>query len=183
MGIFHRPPLFWLLLCRTGKPCFAYFFCFRDLPRLKLTWDFSGVNILPREEPGGEEVNETRPRGQTSIGGMGPWPGRATHNCLGLEPPLPLIFVSRRSAWPKNTYIKTPSTITIRRRQRNTKHRNRGCSSKDWRGKRCRSHPRSLLYPLRCQHHHHRQWRGSSPPLDYGFVVVDCPISLIYFIV
>jgi hypothetical protein len=125
-----------------------------------LTWDFSGVNILPREAPRGEEVNKMRPRGQTSTGGEGPWPGRATYTHLGLEPPLPSIFVSRRSTWPKNVYIKTPSTTAIRRRQRNMKHRNRGYSSKDWRGKRCRSRPRSLLHPPRSQHHHQRYEEG-----------------------
>jgi hypothetical protein len=35
------------------------------------------------------------------------------------------------------------------------KHRNRGCSSEVWRGKCCRSRPRSLVHPLRRQHHHH----------------------------
>jgi hypothetical protein len=24
-------------------------------------------------------------------------------------------------------------------------------------------------------------WRWSSPPLDYGFVAVSCPISLLYY--
>jgi hypothetical protein len=45
---------------------------FRDLPKLKLTWDFFDINILPREAHGGEEVNETRPRGQTRTCGMAP---------------------------------------------------------------------------------------------------------------
>jgi hypothetical protein len=31
--------------------------------------------------------------------------------------------------------------IAIKRRQKNTKHRNRDCSSEDWRGKRCQSCP------------------------------------------
>jgi hypothetical protein len=67
---------------------------FKNLPELKLTWDFSGVSILPREASGEEEVNDMAPRVQTSTGGMGPWPGRATHARLGLEPPIPSIFVS-----------------------------------------------------------------------------------------
>jgi hypothetical protein len=37
---------------------------FRDLPRLKLAWDFWSVNILSRETPEEEEVNEMRPRGR-----------------------------------------------------------------------------------------------------------------------
>jgi hypothetical protein len=97
-GFSIDPPYFGYYSIEQENPVLRIFFCFRDLPRLKLTWDFSGVNILPREAPRGEEVNEARPRGQTSIGGAGPWPGRATHNRLGIEPPLPFIFVSRRSA-------------------------------------------------------------------------------------
>jgi hypothetical protein len=51
---------------------------FRDLPGLKLTCDFLAVNILPREEPRGQEVNEGGHEGQTIISGAGPRPGRAT---------------------------------------------------------------------------------------------------------
>jgi hypothetical protein len=32
---------------------FCVFLRLRDLPGLKLTWDFLGFNILPREAPGG----------------------------------------------------------------------------------------------------------------------------------
>jgi hypothetical protein len=31
--------------------------------------------------------------------------------------------------------------IAVKRQRRNTKHRNKGYSSEDWRGKRCRSRP------------------------------------------
>jgi hypothetical protein len=50
---------------QNRKSCFAYFYVL-DLPELKLIWNFSDVNILPQEAPEGEEVNKTRPRGQTS---------------------------------------------------------------------------------------------------------------------
>jgi hypothetical protein len=119
---------------------FCVFLCFRDLhvnwPRI-----FWALIFLPREAPGEEEVNETRPRSQTSTSGTGPWPGHATHTRLCLEPPLSSIFVSRHSTWPKKAYINTPLDDRETRRRRNTKHRNRGCSSEDWRGKRCWSHP------------------------------------------
>jgi hypothetical protein len=59
-----------------------------------LTWDFPGVNILPREAPIAQEVNGERPRGQMSTGGAGPWPGHATHACLGLGRLIPSIFIS-----------------------------------------------------------------------------------------
>jgi hypothetical protein len=45
---------------------------FQRPSKLKLTWDILGVNILPREAPGEEEVNEMRPRGKMSIDGTGP---------------------------------------------------------------------------------------------------------------
>jgi hypothetical protein len=40
---------------------------------------------------------------------VGPRLGRATWLRLGLEPSIPSIFISWRSAWPKNTYIKAPT--------------------------------------------------------------------------
>jgi hypothetical protein len=59
MGIFHRSPYFGY----NSGTLFCVFLRFRNLPELKLTWDFSGVNILPREAPGKEEVNEMGPSG------------------------------------------------------------------------------------------------------------------------
>jgi hypothetical protein len=91
---FPSIPLILVINLENRKTLFCVFLCFRDLTRIKLTWDFSGVNILPQEAPGAQEVSEARPRGQMSTGGMGPWPGRATHAQVGLEPPLPSIFLS-----------------------------------------------------------------------------------------
>jgi hypothetical protein len=72
MGIFHRTPYIGYNSAEQENPVLCVFLHFRNLPGLKLTWDFLGVNILPREAPGEEEVNETRPRGQASIGGAAP---------------------------------------------------------------------------------------------------------------
>jgi hypothetical protein len=69
-------------------------FTFQGPSGLKLTWDFLGVNILPREAPGAQEVNEGGHETQKRPGGMGPSPGRATLSRLMLKPPLPSIFVS-----------------------------------------------------------------------------------------
>jgi hypothetical protein len=95
---FSIDPLILVITLQNRKTLFCVFLRFRNLLGLKLTWNFLGVNILPREAPGGEEVNEMSPRGQTSTGGTSLWLGRATHTRLGLEPPLPTIFVSKRSA-------------------------------------------------------------------------------------
>jgi hypothetical protein len=80
MGIFHRSPYFdYNSAEQENHVC--VFSRIRGLPEIKLTWDFSGVNTLPRDAPGGEEVNKRRPRGQTSTGGGGL--GHAT-------PPIPV---------------------------------------------------------------------------------------------
>jgi hypothetical protein len=87
---------------------FSVFWRFRDLSELKLIEDFYGINILPREASGDQEVKEEGHEAQTSIGGVGPWPGHATHAQMGLVPLMSPVFISDWSAWPKNAYIKTP---------------------------------------------------------------------------
>jgi hypothetical protein len=152
-GDFPSISIILVITLQDRKTLFCVFLSFRDLPWLKLTWDFWRVNILSRETS--EEVNETRPRGRTYTGGAGLLAGRATHTRWGLEPPLSSIFVSRFLAWPKNAYIY-PLDDRDEWRRRNTKHRNKGCSSEDWRGNIAVSRPQTLLHPLRRQHHHHR---------------------------
>jgi hypothetical protein len=67
---------------------------------------------------------------------------------------MPSVLIPGWRGQPKNPYIKTPWGVLMKGRWRNTKPRNRGCTCEDWRGKRCRIHPRLLLQPL--QHHKHR---------------------------
>jgi hypothetical protein len=62
-GDFPSIPLILVTTVQTRKTLFCIFLSFRNLPELKLTWDFWSVNILSREAPREEEVNETRPRG------------------------------------------------------------------------------------------------------------------------
>jgi hypothetical protein len=75
---FPSIPLILVITLQDRKTLFCVFLCFRDLRGLKLTQDFWSINILPREEPGGEEVNETKPRAHKRLGGTGPRPGCAT---------------------------------------------------------------------------------------------------------
>jgi hypothetical protein len=89
---FSIDPLILVITLQNRKTLFCVFLCFRNFPKLKLTWDFSGVNILSPEPPREEEVSEMGPRGQTSTGGMGPWLGRATHTRLGLGAPITSIL-------------------------------------------------------------------------------------------
>jgi hypothetical protein len=94
---FSIDPLILVITKQDRKTLFYVFLSFMDLPGLKLTWDFCSVNILSQETSKEEEVNEMRPKGQTSLGGMGPLPGRATHGRSGLERPTPSIFIPRCS--------------------------------------------------------------------------------------
>jgi hypothetical protein len=178
-GFSIDPPYFGYNFARQEN-LFCVFWHFRNLPELQLTWDFLFVNIWSQEAPRAQEVNEVGHEAQKSTCGMVTMPDHTTYACLALEPPMSSVFISYRLAWPKNVYRKTPQSVLVRRWWRNTKPRNRGCFSEDWRGKHCRSCPRSLLQPL--QHHqHHQDWRGSIPPRDYGFVAVPCSISLLCY--
>jgi hypothetical protein len=107
-GDFLSIPLILVITLQNRKTLFYVFLRFRNLPELKLTWDFLGVNILSQEPYGAQELNEGGLGGQTRPGGAGQGPGHATQVCLGLEPLILSIFVSWRSAWPKNTHINTP---------------------------------------------------------------------------
>jgi hypothetical protein len=95
---FSIDPPFLVITQQNRKTLLCVFLSFRNLPELKLTQDFWSVNILSREAPEAQEVNEMRPRGRTSIGGATTMPGRATHARWGLEPPTPSIFAPRFSA-------------------------------------------------------------------------------------
>jgi hypothetical protein len=91
---FFIDPLILVITLHNRKPLFCVLLRFRNLPELKLTWDFLSVNIFSREPSGEEEVNEMGSRCQTSKGGAGPRPDRATHARLGLGASMPSIFVS-----------------------------------------------------------------------------------------
>jgi hypothetical protein len=68
-GFSINPPYFGYNSAEQENPVLQIF-KFHEPSKLKLTWDFWSANILSREAPGGEEVNEMRPRGRTSTGGV-----------------------------------------------------------------------------------------------------------------
>jgi hypothetical protein len=71
---------------------------FQEPSQTQIDLGFFGVNILSREPSGVQEVNEGGHKGQTSTGGVGLGPGRATHAHLSLEAPMSSIFVPGSSA-------------------------------------------------------------------------------------
>jgi hypothetical protein len=79
-GDFPSTPLILVITLQNRKTLFCVFLHFRNLPELKLTWNFSGVNILSREPSGEEELNDMGPRGQRSKGGIGPGQAVMVHS-------------------------------------------------------------------------------------------------------
>jgi hypothetical protein len=69
---FSIDPLILVITPHDRKTLFCVFWRFRDILQLKLTWDFSGFNILSREASGAQEVNEGGHEAKTSNGGVGP---------------------------------------------------------------------------------------------------------------
>jgi hypothetical protein len=165
---FSIDPLILVMTLQNRKTLFCAFWCFRDLPELKLTWDFSSVNILSWEPSGVQEVNEGGYKAHLSTGGAGPRLGRATHARLILGPPMPSIFVSGSSAWPKNDYIKTPKAFPWWGSGETWNTKIEAIPAKIWGGNVAKSYPiASPTSPT--SRPSTPPWRGSSPPLDYGF--------------
>jgi hypothetical protein len=81
---------------------FCVFLRFRNLPKLKLIWDFLGVNILSWEPSEAQEVNEGGHGGQTRLGGTSPWPGRAPN----------LVWASSRRYHPSSSPNAQPDLKT-----------------------------------------------------------------------
>jgi hypothetical protein len=92
---------------------------------------------------------------------------------------MPYIFVSWCSAWPKTDYIKTPS-VFLRRGGRETQNTERLFQRRLEGETPPRSPPDTSPTSLTSTPST-TPWRGSSLPLDYGFVAVACSIYLLCF--
>jgi hypothetical protein len=154
--------------------------CFRNIRKLKFTEAFSGVNTFTWEATWEEEVWEWPTRALMSKGGVGPSAGRATPAHLALVPPMSSVFPLDCSGWPKNPIYRSPKAFS------------QGGGGETWNHKieaipvkiggetlsesplfACPTSPTSPTFPP--------WWRGSSLPLDYGFVAVACSIYLLCY--
>jgi hypothetical protein len=102
-GDFPSIPLILVITLQNRKPQFYVFLRFKNLPELKLTWDFSGVNILSREPSRRQEVNNVGHNGKRAQ--VARAPGQAV-------PPIP-VWATRLRCCPSlspNTQLnlKTP---------------------------------------------------------------------------
>jgi hypothetical protein len=144
---------------QTRKTLFCIFLSFRNLPELKLTWDFWSINILSREAPREEELNELRSRGQMSTGGAGP--------CQAVPPSVVRASsLQHRQSLSLDAELDLTMPIYILRIQSQSdaaekherqKHRP---FQRRLEGETLLKSPRSLLHPLWRQHHHHRHEEG-----------------------
>jgi hypothetical protein len=64
---FSIDPLILVITLQNRKTLFCVFLRFRNLPELKLAWDFLGINILSWEPSGAQEVNEGGDTSQTYL--------------------------------------------------------------------------------------------------------------------
>ena len=108
LGISLGVPLILVITLQDRKTLFCVFYCFRDLYGLKLTGDFSSINILPNMMDLSFETTQTEPGGGIDHGwrahSLGAPPGALAYSSL----------FSRPSKFPggphelKLPYIKVP---------------------------------------------------------------------------
>ena len=141
LGISLGVPLILVITLRGQKTLLCVFFGFRDLYGLKLTGDFSRINIFQnmtirdfgtkQKEPG--RGISTRWRATMVFGPPGP--------------PQAHFKTLSRFSWPKNPLYKGLRSISWRRRRIDQKHRNRARISHHRRGTLLHCCPRRDLYP------------------------------------
>jgi len=149
-------PFILVLTLQNRNTLFCVFLSFRGLNEVKLSWDFSRVNISSREASGALGPHETGSEAQKSTGGAPQEPGRATHALFAFDRPICWFFFAIIFVWPKNPYIKTPQGFPRGERRRNTETPKRRLYRQDWRGKlRRRRRWSDLILLQRLQHHHH----------------------------
>jgi hypothetical protein len=97
---------------------------------------------------------------------------------LVLGPSMSSVFISDWSAWPKNTYRNTPEAFSQGGSRETWNHETEAIPAKIGGGIADGvapvAFPTSPTPPP--------WWRGSSPPLNYGFVAVAWSISLLCYV-
>ena len=129
---------------------------------------FAGIIFWKEQSVGAKEAKKWKPEGQKRWAHAARFLGRVGPPILGLEPPMPSIFVPVPSSWPKNDYKNSPPTAFGREHRRNTKPRNRRPGTADWRGKTPAGRCRGGLHLLQHLHHHHHDEGGVVHPWTLG---------------
>ena len=158
----HFPRLFGINLAEPKKKLpFSIFWCFRDPNDVQMTYYFTGINFWKEQSVGTKEANKRRPEGQDRWVHVARFLGHVGPINLGLVAPMPSVFVSVASSWPKTDYKNSPLKSFAKWRRKNTKPRNRrqkAAAGEDRRGATPpESPPEGSSIPLRSLHQHHRQ--------------------------
>jgi hypothetical protein len=104
----------------------------------------------------------------------------ATQPRLRLVHPMSSAFISHWLSWPTNVYIKTPEAFPRGGSGQTQNYETEAIPANIGGGNTTGiapvASPTSPTSPTPPS-----WWRGSSPPLDYGFVAVACSISLLCY--
>lgn len=123
------------------------------------------------------------PEAQKSTCGAPTLLGRATPSLLAVDHPNRLILSQTDVFWPKNHYIYDLRGFSRGGRHRNTETWKRRLQQRRLEGETPPELPTEGSPPSPTSSSSSPWSRGSSPPLDYGFVAVAWSISLMFFIV
>ena len=171
LGIFNMFPIFYGINPAQAENPIFHILMFQWPKRHPNDLEIYEHQFLEGRRLGNEGSEQAEARGPRWVGPRGPctWP-RGTPT-LALGAPLPSIFPPPTPFWPKNAYKNYPPTFSGRgaAETQNTETEtwscrlegeNSGGALPAWSPSSPTTSPPSPW------------WRGSSPPLDYGFVEV-----------
>ena len=171
LGIFHTFPIYLELTLHCQKTPFSIFWCFRDPNDVQMTWNFAKIIFWKEQSVGAKEVQkwkaEDKKRGPTWPDSLAAWS----------TPSGPLSLRCRRSLSPwLRLDLKTTIKIVPRRLSGGAPQKHRNHETKTWSCRLERKNSDGALpvwsSPSPTTSPPSPWWRGSSPPLDYGFVEV-----------
>jgi hypothetical protein len=84
------------------------FLTFGDPNGVQITWNFTGASFSMEQDFGEKEVQQRRSEEETGMAHTARCLGRMGPTRSHLIAPMPSIFISMDSSWPKNFY-KGPS--------------------------------------------------------------------------
>jgi hypothetical protein len=124
------------------------FLTFKDPNGVQITWNFARASFSTEQDFGAKEVQQGSHEGQTSMTHAARFLG-----CVGparspLIAPMPSIFVSMDSSWPKTDYIKGATVGREKERYRNTETWNMSLGDRRSEGKTLAGRCRCDLHPL-----------------------------------
>jgi hypothetical protein len=160
LGIIHMFPNFIGLTWENQKTSFFIFLSFRDPNRVQITWNFAGAGFYTKQDIGEKEVQQRRSEEEMGMAHAATCLGRMGPTCCHLVAPMPSIFVSMDSSWPKTVYKKGAPTGHERERSRNIETRNISLGDRKLEEKTLAGRCRCDLHPIQWLYLHHHDEEG-----------------------